>query len=43
MNMHDNPTYLLTNVLLMSEKRQVFVQMLQHHIFGSFPEANAVA
>ena len=36
MNTHDNPTDLFTMVLHMSEKRQVFVIMLQNHIFGSF-------
>ena len=43
MNAHDNTLDLLTKVLPMSEKRQEFFWMLQHHIFGSFPEETAVA
>ena len=37
-NTHLNPADLLTKVLPMSVKRRGFVQMLQHHIFGSFDD-----
>ena len=42
MNTHDNPADLFTKVLIMIDKIWVFFGMLQHHIFGSFPEATAV-
>ena len=43
MNTHDNPADLLTKLIPMSEKQGEFVWMLQHIIFGPFPEATAVA
>ena len=42
-NTHDNPMEILTKVIPMSEKRRGFFRMLQHHKFGSFLEATAVA
>ena len=41
-NMHENPADIFMKVLPMSEKQWGFVQMLKHHIFGSFPEATVV-
>ena len=43
MNTHDNPGDILMKVYFMSEKRWGCVQMLQHHIFGYFPEAPVFA
>ena len=42
MNMHDNNADLLMKVVTMSDKRRGFFWILQHEIFGSFPEATAV-
>ena len=43
MNKHDNPADILTNMIPMSDKLQVFFGILHHHIFGSSPEAIALA
>ena len=43
MNTHKNPVDLLTKVIPMSEKLQKFFWMLQHHIFGYYPESTLVA
>ena len=45
MNMHEHPVEILTKELPMSENQRGWGGgwMLQHHIFGSFPEAISVA
>ena len=43
MNTHENQAKKITKMLPMSKKWRVFIQMLQHHIFGSFTEAPEVA
>ena len=35
---HNNPAEVLAKVISMSDKRRGFFQMIQDHIFGSFPE-----
>ena len=36
MNIHDNPAELLTKVIPIIDKQQIFVQMIQHHVIGYF-------